>query len=93
MRIRAKQPFPSAIDLSTLERLKEKNPIEAIPFKLLMKPGQVVDVDDQFRFIHNIQAAIRQGYIEIITEEILRIHVGTTPPSYPQVNDLWVDIS
>jgi hypothetical protein len=92
MRIRANNNFTGFLDLSAEERLQEKNPLEKCPFRLTVKPGQEVYVDDKYRFLHSIQSAIRAGYIEILAHEILRIHVGTTAPQHPQINDLWVQI-
>jgi len=91
MRIRAKNNFTGFLDLSAEERLQEKDPLEKCDFRLTIKPGQTVTVDDKYRFLHNIQSALAIGYIEILSHEALRIHVGTTAPDHPSVNDLWVD--
>ena len=92
MIITANNNFSGYLDLSAMERLKESNPLESIPFRLSIRAGESVTVDDQFRFLHNIQEAIKAGYISISSHTILRFHVGTTPPSNPQINDVWVQI-
>ena len=91
MIITALNTFQGTLDLSSGERLQETNPVEKIPFRLYIKPGQTVNVEDQFYTIRNIQNALRMGYIQV-TLQYTRVHVGTTQPPYlPAINDIWID--
>ena len=65
MIIKALNTFASVLDLSAMERLQEGNPCEHYPFRLFMRPGDVVTVDDKFYSLIRIQDALRLGYIEI----------------------------
>jgi len=65
MIIKALNTFASVLDLSAMERLQEGNPCEHYPFRLFMRPGDVVEVDDKFYNLIRIQDALRLGYIEI----------------------------
>jgi len=65
MIIKALNTFSGTLDLSALERLQESNPCEKYPFRLSIKPNQVVEVDDKFYSLISIQNAIKLGYIEI----------------------------
>jgi len=65
MIIKALNTFSGILDLSALERLQESNPIEKYPFRLYMRPDQVVEVDNKFYTLASIQNALRLGYIQI----------------------------
>jgi hypothetical protein len=90
MIIHATNAFQGILDLSAGERLQEDNPVEKIPFRLYMKPGDTVTVEDHFYTLRNIQNALRLGYIQI-TLQFTRIHVGSVPPPNPGLYDRWVD--
>jgi len=65
MIVRALYTFAGVLDLSAMERLQEGNPCEAYPFRLYIRPGEVVEADDKFYTLRRIQDALRLGYIEI----------------------------
>ena len=65
MLIKALNTFSGILDLSSLERLQESNPIEQIPFRHYLRPGNIIEVDDKFYTLVSIQNAIRMGYIEV----------------------------
>ena len=65
MIIKALYTFSGRLDLSAKERLQESNPTEKIPFRLVVSPGDVVEVDDDFYDLVAIQDALSLGYIEI----------------------------
>ncbi len=65
MIIKALNTFGGILDLSALERLQESNPIEHYPFRLYIKPGESIEVDDKFYTLTRIQSALNAGYIEI----------------------------
>lgn len=65
MLIKALQTFSGVLDLSALERLQEANPCEKYPFRLYIRPGESVEVDDKFYSLTSIQNAIRWGYIQV----------------------------
>lgn len=90
MIITATNAFQGTIDLSAGERLQEDNPTEKIPFRLYMKPGETVEVDDKFYTLRNIQGALSLGYIQV-TVEYTRVFVGTAEPTNPAINDVWID--
>ena len=92
MIITATNLFTGTLDLSAGERLQEDNPLEKQPFRLYIKPGETVTVPDQYYVLRKIQSALQLGYIHV-TLQYTRIHVGVTPPAYPGLYDLWVDIS
>lgn len=66
MIIKAKRTFNGILDLSSLERLQEDNHMEALPFRLTIKPGQLIEVDDKWYTLTNIQSSLKAGYIEIL---------------------------
>ena len=66
MIIKATPTCPAYIDLSSLERLQEENTQEAKAFRLTLRRGQTVTVDDQWYVLVNIQASLKAGYIEIL---------------------------
>jgi hypothetical protein len=65
MIIHANNNFKGALDLSALERLAESNVLEKCPFRLSIKPGQNITVDDKWYTLRNIQSALKIGYISI----------------------------
>lgn len=65
MIIKALNTFTGILDLSALERLQESNPFEKYPFRLYMRPGDVVEADDEFYTLTSIQNALGLGYIQI----------------------------
>lgn len=65
MFIKALHTFSGILDLSALERLQESNPSEKDNFRVSIRPGEVIEADDKFYSLTNIQNALRMGYIEI----------------------------
>ena len=65
MIIKALHTFAGILDLSSLERLQESNPIESYPFHLYIRAGDIVQVDDKFFTLTSIQNAIKLGYVEV----------------------------
>ena len=65
MIIKALNTFGGILDLSAMERLQESNPYEKYPFRLYIRPGESVEVDDKFYNLTRIQQALSLGYIEI----------------------------
>lgn len=65
MIIKALYTFAGLLDLSSQERLYESNPLERIPFRLCIRPGESVVVDEKFYSLISIQNALRLGYIQI----------------------------
>lgn len=65
MIITALNTFTGVLDLSALERLQESNPFEKYPFRLSIRPGQSLPVDDSFYNLTSIQNALNLGYIQI----------------------------
>lgn len=65
MIIKALNTFSGILDLSSLERLQESNPFEKYPFRLYMRPGESVEVDDRYYTLTSIRNAIDLGYIEV----------------------------
>ena len=63
MIITASHTFRGMLDLSANPTLEDLNELEALPFHLTMKSGQVITVDDKFYSLRNIQGAIKAGYI------------------------------
>jgi len=82
MIIRALNTFGGVLDLSALERLQESNPCEKFPFRLYIRPGQSVEVDDKFYSLTSIQNALKLGYIQI----------GNIP-SIPTLNSTLMDFA
>jgi hypothetical protein len=80
MRIKANNNFAGALDLSSMERLSEENPIERLPFRLSIRPGQIITVDDKWYTLQNIQSSLRLGYIQILDYELV---VKVDPPTSP----------
>jgi len=65
MKIKALYTFNGILDLGALERLQEQNPVEKIPFRHYIRPGEIIEVDDKFFSLVAIQNAISAGYIEV----------------------------
>jgi len=82
MIIRALNTFSGILDLSALERLQESNPYEKDNFRISIRPGEVIEVDDKCYSLTAIQNAIRLGYIQI-----------GDMPSIPTLNYTLVDPS
>jgi hypothetical protein len=78
--IKALNTFSGILDLSALERLQESNPCEKYPFRLYIRPGQVVEADDKFYSLTSIQNALRLGYIQI--GNLSNLNVSLIDPSY-----------
>jgi hypothetical protein len=78
--IKALNTFAGSLDLGALERLQESNWVEQYPFRLCVRPGQVVEVDDRFYSLASIQNAIRLGYI--LVGDIPEMSVSLADMSY-----------
>ena len=65
MIIKALNTFTGILDLSSLERMQESNPFEKYPFRLYIRPGESVTVDDRYYNLTSVQNAIAGGYIEV----------------------------
>lgn len=65
MIIKALNTFVGVLDLSAMERLQEANPYEKCSFRISLRPGQSVEVDDGYYGLASIQNAMRMGYVEI----------------------------
>ena len=81
MIIKALNTFGGILDLSALERLQESNPDEKYPFRLYVRPGDIVEVDDEFYSLTRIQEAITLGFIEVGNIEG-RVNQTLVNPSY-----------
>ena len=90
MIITATSALKGILDLSSGERLQETNPVEKIPFRLYLKPGQTVNVEDHFYTLRNVQSALAAGLINI-TLQYTRMHVGPVAPNNPGLHDIWID--
>ena len=66
MKIFATNKFKGSLDLSSKEDFHNKNPIEKLPFRVTIKSGQTITVDDKWYTLHSIQSALKIGYIEIL---------------------------
>lgn len=96
MIIKANKNFSGILDLSSLERLQEDNPLERLPFHLTIKPGQLIEVDDKWYNLKNIQSSLKIGYIKIIgyneqmtfPQEITTIESYTNTLSLTKV-EIW----
>lgn len=53
------------LDISSQEPYQGEIP-EMIPFRLTMRPGQVVEIQDEYRNLRNIDSAIRSGLLEVL---------------------------
>lgn len=80
MIIKALNTFSGILDLSALERLQESNPFEKYPFRLYVRPGDIVEVDDEFYTLTSIQNALRLGYIQI--GNLPDLNTSLVDPSY-----------
>lgn len=50
------------LDISSQESLQGEEGV----FRLTLKPGQIVDVDDKWRYLKNIDTAVNQGLLRVI---------------------------
>lgn len=66
MIIKATSICPANVDISSRERLSDKNPVERLPFRISIRHGQTIDVDDKYYTLENLQNALKLGYIEIL---------------------------
>jgi hypothetical protein len=99
MIIRSTSRLQGILDLSSLERLQEQNPMEGKHFRTQIRPNQSIEVDDQWYSLINIQSALRAGYIEIFNynqkREFLPINnsfTGTTTGRIAGENILSGDV-
>jgi len=65
MRITATPNIPGIIDLSSSERLHESNPVERLPFRRTIGPGQSIVVDDKWYTLNSIQNSLGREWIAI----------------------------
>jgi hypothetical protein len=65
MRITATNTIPGRIDLSSLERYQEDNPIEELHFHATIGPNEFMDVDDKWYTLIQIQNSLALGWITI----------------------------
>ena len=65
MRITATASIPGRIDLSSSERLHEENPIERLPFRITIGPGESIVVDDKWYTLTSIQNSLGREWITI----------------------------
>lgn len=95
MIIKAKRNFNGILDLSSLERIREDNHLEAYPFRLTIKPGQLIEVDDKWYTLTNIQNSLKAEYIEILDykqQNVFSQEVLTPESSTPNFNLTKVEI-
>lgn len=59
------------LDISSQEALQVYN--ESEPFRLALKPGQVVEVEDHWRKLKNIDNAITCGLLEVVEYDFTRL--------------------
>lgn len=84
------------LDISSLERIQEHNPIEAVPFRIAIKANQSIEADDKFYTLQNIQSALKAGLItisdydqqDVFNEEIAVAESFTTNFNLTKVNIL-----
>ena len=66
MKITATNNFVGLLDLSSLARLHEQNPVEGLTFHLQIKPNQIIyGIDNKWYTLWNIQQALIKHYITI----------------------------
>jgi len=53
------------LDISSQEPYQGNIP-ETLPFRLTLRPGQVVDIQDEYRNLRNIDSAIRSGLLQVL---------------------------
>ena len=82
MKILATNKFKGSLDLSSKEDFHNKNPIEKLPFRVTIKSGQTITVDDKWYTLHSIQSALKIGYIEIL--DFKEQHVFTAEVKIPE---------
>lgn len=91
MKIKANTNFKGILDLSSREELYNKNPIEGLPFRLTIKPGQTICVDDKWYTLKNIQSALKTGYIEIL--DFKEQHVFAEEIKIPESHTTYYDLT
>jgi hypothetical protein len=64
MIITVNKVFAGTLDLSALERVEDLG-VDKLPFHLIVRPGQVIEVDDRWYNLVNIQSSLKAGYITI----------------------------
>jgi hypothetical protein len=74
MIIKANNTFVGILDLSSLERLQESNPLESLQFRRTIKPNQIIEVEDKWYWLTNIQSALKLGHIEIFDYKHQVVH-------------------
>lgn len=81
------------LDISSQESLQVYN--ESEPFRLALRPGQVVEVEDHWRKLKNIDSAIRCGLLEVLAynyshvgEEVTHAELNQTLEGYLRRDDL-----
>ena len=94
MIITASHTFRGMLDLSANPTLEDLNELEALPFHLTMKSGQVITVDDKFYSLRNIQGAIKAGYITVKLSNIVQVFTDLkdVPSSYTGNHDRLVKV-
>ena len=65
MIIKANTNFNGVLDISAMDTLQEVNDTEKDYFRIGIRPGQIIEVDDKWYSLRNIQTAVSAGYIEI----------------------------
>jgi hypothetical protein len=65
MRVTATPTIPGRIDLSSLQRLQENNPIEEVVFWGSIGPNESIVIDDEYYPLTRIQEALTNGWITI----------------------------
>ena len=95
MIITALHTFSGKLDLSANQRLQDKSGLEALPFQLVVTPGQVITVDDKWYNLRSIQSAIASGFITVnpprpIVKDF--IDLRDVPSSYLNQRDKLVKV-
>ena len=82
------------LDLSANQVLQDLNEIEALPFQLVMFPGQSREVDDKFYTLRSIQGAISAGLITVTMPTIVKsfTDLNDVPNSYTGQRDKLVKV-
>ncbi len=96
MKITATSIIPGIVDLSASERLYEENPIERDPFRVSIRPGQSITIDDKYYSLESIQRALKLEWITIsdykaqstFEQEILESESKTTNYGLTKV-EIW----
>ena len=82
------------LDLSANPTLQDLIEIEALPFQLVMFPGQSIEVDDKFYDLRSIQGAISAGFITVTMPTIVKsfTDLNDVPNSYTGQRDKLVKV-